>query len=144
VTEVLERFDDGRLNVVVEGGERFRLLELTSGRSFHTGVVEPVADEAGDADPADLERALELFDRLVQLTGTEVEPPDPASDQLSFALAGRFELSPELKQRLLALRSERERMTLLVELLDGAAQSVARQQEVAARAATNGKVEPRG
>ena len=29
VTEVLERFDDGRLNIVVEGRERFRLLELT-------------------------------------------------------------------------------------------------------------------
>ena len=32
VTDVLERFDDGRLNVVVEGGERFRLVELTTGR----------------------------------------------------------------------------------------------------------------
>ena len=31
VTEVLDRFDDGRLNIVVEGGERFRLLELTTG-----------------------------------------------------------------------------------------------------------------
>src|SRR4051794_37342058 len=34
VTEVVERFADGRLNVVVEGGERFRLLELTEGRPF--------------------------------------------------------------------------------------------------------------
>ena len=33
VTEVIERFEDGRLNVVVEGGERFRLVELTEGRS---------------------------------------------------------------------------------------------------------------
>ena len=41
VTEVVERFDDGRLNVVVEGGERFRLLELTEGRSFATGRIEP-------------------------------------------------------------------------------------------------------
>jgi Lon protease-like protein len=32
VTEVLDRFDDGRLNIVVEGGERFRLLQLTEGR----------------------------------------------------------------------------------------------------------------
>ena len=40
VSEVTERFDDGRLNIVVDGGERFRLLELTSGRSFVTGRVE--------------------------------------------------------------------------------------------------------
>ena len=38
VTEVVERFADGRLNIVVEGGERFRLVELTEGRSFVTGA----------------------------------------------------------------------------------------------------------
>ena len=37
-------FDDGRLNIVVEGGERFRLVELTDGRSFHTGTIEPLDD----------------------------------------------------------------------------------------------------
>ena len=90
VTEVLERFDDGRLNIVVEGRERFRLLELTGGRSFQTAVVEPVEDEPDPADPADEERALELFGRLVELTGAEVEPPPPGAEQLSFVLAGRF------------------------------------------------------
>src|SRR5205807_7455264 len=30
VTDLLEEFDDVRMNVIVEGGERFRLLELTS------------------------------------------------------------------------------------------------------------------
>ena len=145
VTEVLERFDDDVHAAVVEGRERFRLLELTGGRSFHTGVVEPLEDEGDDdADPHEVRRALRLFDRLVELTGSDVEPPEPRTPLLSFALAARFELAPELKQRLLVLRSERERVTLLVELLDAAARSVARQREVAERAATNGKVEPRG
>ena len=84
VTEVLERFEDGRLNIVVEGRERFRLLELTQGRAFQTGLVEPVEDEPGAADPHDSEQAVELFHRLVELTGAEVEEPSLASDQLSF------------------------------------------------------------
>ena len=33
VDEVLEQFDDGRMNIVVEGGERFRVESLTRGRS---------------------------------------------------------------------------------------------------------------
>src|ERR671935_1887103 len=45
VIEVLQVFDDGRMNVIVEGRERFRLLELTDGREFLTGEVEPVEDE---------------------------------------------------------------------------------------------------
>jgi Lon protease-like protein len=143
VTEVLDRFDDGRLNIVVEGGERFRLLELTEGRSFQTGLVEPVEDDADAADPEDSDHALTLFHRLVELTGAEVEEPRLSAEQLSFELAGRFEFAPELKQRLLQLTSERERMHLLAEILAGAAVAVEREREIASRAQGNGKVDPR-
>ena len=37
VVEVLQVFDDGRMNVVVEGHERFRLRELTTGRILPDG-----------------------------------------------------------------------------------------------------------
>ena len=144
VTEVLDRFEDGRMNVVVEGRDRFRLLELTEGRSFHTGRVEPVADDGGAADEGDTARAFQLFRRLVELTGAEVEEPDAASPQLSFELAGRFDFAPELKQRLLSLTSERRRMQMLAELLEGAAAAVERDREIAKRAESNGKVDPRG
>jgi Lon protease-like protein len=143
VTEVLDRFEDGRMNVVVEGRERFRLLELTEGRSYQTGLVEPVEDEPDSADPEDSEQAVELFHRLVELTGAEVEEPSLAAEQLSFELAGRFEFAPELKQRLLQLTSERKRMHLLAELLAGAATAVEREREIAQRAQGNGKVDPR-
>ena len=43
VVEVIERFDDGRLNVLVEGRERFRILRHTGGRSFSTAEVDPVS-----------------------------------------------------------------------------------------------------
>jgi Lon protease-like protein len=143
VTEVLDRFDDGRLNIVVEGGERFRLVELTDGRSFQTAIVEPVEDEEDAADPKDTAHAVELFHRLVELTGAEVEEPSLAAEQLSFELAGRFEFAPELKQNLLQLTSERQRMRLLAELLAGAAVAVERERDIADRAHGNGKVDPR-
>ena len=142
IREVAERFDDGRLNVIVEGGERFRLLELTAGRSFVTASVEPFADQDDPADVADVDRALALFGRLVELTGSELEPPEPDTPTLSFALAGRFELSPDLKQELLTESSERIRLVRLCELLALAAETVARQKEIAARAHGNGKVHP--
>jgi len=142
VTEVVERLDDGRLNIVVEGGARFRLLELTEGRAFVTGRVEPVADQHDPADPADIERALTLFARLVELTSSDVEPPDPETPELSFAIAGRFDFAPELKQELLDESSERVRLARLCELLSIAAETVERQKEIAVRAQSNGKVHP--
>ena len=45
VVEVVERFDDGRLNIVVEGAARFRVARLTDGRSFQTAEVDTVDDE---------------------------------------------------------------------------------------------------
>ncbi len=144
VTEVLEQFEDGRLDVVVEGRERFRLVELTEGRAFFTGSIEPVEDVPDPPAPETVERALELFRRLLELTGTEVDEPPASSPQLSFELASRFEFAPALKQELLQSTSERLRLERLCELLEAAAAAVARQQEIAARAATNGKVDPPG
>src|SRR3954451_9284546 len=44
VTEVCDRLDDGRLNVLIEGGDRFRVERLTRDRTFLTAEVEPVED----------------------------------------------------------------------------------------------------
>jgi Lon protease-like protein len=144
VTEVLERFDDGRLNIVVEGGERFRLVEVNEGESFHTGEVEPIVDEADPADEETKEQALVLFRRLVELTGSDVEEPDAdePDGQLSFVLAARFEFAPPVKQELLQTTSERLRLERLCELLENAVELVVRQEEIAGRARTNGKVDP--
>ena len=144
VTEVLERFDDGRLNIVVEGGERFRLVEVNEGKSFHTGEIEPVVDELDPADEDTKERALTLFRRLVELTGSDVDEPegDDADAHLSFALAARFEFAPPVKQELLQSTSERLRLERLCELLENAVELVVRQEEIAGRARTNGKVDP--
>ena len=141
VIEVLARLEDGRMNVVVEGRERFRLLELTEGRSFHTGAVEPFVDEEDPADPEAAIRALELFERLRELTGSEVEVPAADSPQLSYRLAARVELAPEAKQALLQEVSERARMERVGELLAEASLTVERQRRAAERAATNGKVD---
>jgi ATP-dependent Lon protease len=141
VAEVLTRFDDGRLNIVVEGGERFRLAELTSGRSFQTGVVAPLLDADDPAEPVSVVRARELFGRLRELTGSDVEVPDATDPQLSYALAARVELGAEVKLELLVEVSERIRLERVCELLEGAAVTVQRRRHAAERAATNGRVD---
>ena len=142
VTEVLARFDDGRMNVLVEGRERFRLLALTTGRSFQTGDVEPIEDEEDTPSGDAVERALELFERLRELTASDVEMPARNSRrQLSYALAARVELAPQVKQELLQEGSERIRLDRVCDLLADAATSVELQRSAAERAASNGKVE---
>lgn len=140
IIEVLAEFEDGRMNIVVEGRDRFRLLELTSGRSFNTGAVSPVVDGDDPAEPDSVERALGLFDRLRELTGSDVEMPEANTAQLSYVLASRVELAAEFKLELLEEISERVRLERVCELLEGAAVTFERQRRAAERAATNGRV----
>jgi Lon protease-like protein len=144
VVEVLDRFEDGRLNIVVEGRERFRLAELTGGRSYQTGDVTPFVDDNDPAEAPSVERARELFSRLRELTGSDIETPAPETPQLSYALAARVELMPDVKLELLAEVSERLRLDRVCELLEGAAVTVERRRHAAERAATNGKVDLEG
>jgi Lon protease-like protein len=140
VVEVLQVFDDGRMNVVVEGHDRFQLRELTSGRAFLTGDVEPVDDEEDEAPAATRDRALTLFRQLVEAAGEDVDEPDGTSGSLSFEIASRIDFGIAPKQELLELRSEPARLTHLCELLEQAVEAVQREREVRERAATNGKV----
>jgi ATP-dependent Lon protease len=140
VVEVTDRFDDGRLNIVVEGGERFRLVELTDGRSFHTGTIEPLDDLDDPPADEDVERALAVFRRLVDLTGAEVEVPTEVAGRPSFEIGSRFELAPELKLELLEEPRERVRLVRLCEILEALAAAVERQREIAELASRNGRV----
>jgi ATP-dependent Lon protease len=142
VQQVLETLEDGTMNIVVEGGDRFRLLELTHGRSFNTGVVEEMTDDDDPAAPDDITRALELFFELAEIAGSEVDVPDPDTEQLDFELAARIDFGVDAKQELLASTSPRRRMERLVELLDAALEAVRLEQTLRERAGQNGKVAP--
>src|SRR5205085_9681767 len=113
VEQVLEQLGDGRMNIVVEGRERFRLLELTSGRSFTTGLVEPVDDLDEPADDDDTARAYELFEELAAVAGSDVDLPDADSPILDWQLAARVDFGVDPKQELLASTSPRQRMRRL-------------------------------
>ena len=143
VIEVVDTFDDGRLNVLVEGRDRFRVVELTGGRSFQTAEVEALEDDEELPAEAEGEQVLAVFRRLVEAAESgDVREPPVASPLLSFELAARVDFGHELKQELLELRSERARLERLGELLERAAQALAREREVRERASGNGKVTP--
>ena len=141
VSEVLTRFEDGRLNILVEGGERFRLTELTDGRSFSTGLVAPIVDDDDPADAPAVEEALRLFEQLRELTGSDVEAPANDTTQLSFALAAKVELPAVDKLGLVAETSERARLELVQDLLTNAVLTAQRVKRASERASTNGKVD---
>jgi Lon protease-like protein len=142
VIEVLETFDDGRLNIVVEGRERFQLVELTEGRSFQTAEIVDIDDDGEEPTQDELEQCLVAYARVVKAAEAELEDLDLDADSIAFQIAARVDFGTEIKQGLLELRSERERVLRLSPMLDQAADAVRRDREIRERASGNGRVEP--
>ena len=140
VHDVLRRYPDGRLDIVVVGGNRFRLVEETEGRSFLTARVDDVEDLDDPPSPEELAACMDAFARIVALVGDDVPAPDVAASP-SFGIAARLGLPAELRQELLEMLSERDRVLRLTEALDGPVTTQLRARQIEQRAAGNGKVD---
>jgi Lon protease-like protein len=142
--EVIERFDDGRLSIVVTGGEPLRIERVDEEAHLYLaadGVT--VEDDAEPASNDDVEQALDAYRDLVKVAEGGDGPPEPeAGPRLSYEIAGRIDFGPEVKQRLLESRSEPGRLHEVVDLVVRATKAVRTASAVSARAHTNGRVSP--
>jgi len=141
VTEVTERFDDGRLNIIVTGERPFSVLDRYDASGYPAGEVEPVdVAEAERDDAGNAEAARAAFAELVRRVGADGPEAAELEAMDAYGLAARVELPPETKQRLLELRSEPERMRVLATALGTLVDTVTRSRDIADRARMNGKL----
>jgi Lon protease-like protein len=140
ITRVLERFDDGRLNILVEGSEPFRLMRRIEDLPYPAGDVELLGDsDAGDPDAAD--RARKRYADLVEEV-TESRPEGEALERLdAYGMAATLDVALEAKQQLLELRSERGRLERLDSLFAEALERIRLAERAAERAAGNGSLQ---
>jgi len=138
VVAVIKRHEDGRLDIVTQGRQRFEVIELDQERSFLRGEVEYFDDEAGAPDPAQLARAFQLHAQMMALLGASADTPQEGAP--SFQLAAGLPTDLDFKQTLLAMRSEGERLTALVEYYEAIIPKLRRVSTVRKRAGGNGHV----
>ena len=122
LAQLIERLDDGRLNVLVQGARRFRLLEIREpedlGTTYLTGVVEFFDDDEPEAPQELVAKALQAFRRMLQLMDVP-SPREPAGDgPLSFRLAAAVDFGAPLKQELLEAVSEQQRLETLLAIME--------------------------
>ncbi len=139
VVEVLERYDDGQLDIIAEGTDRFNLLEIRYEHSYLTGVVDPFADDAPLPEDSEYESCLQVYRQVMQSTGVEFEEPAPDYRGLAFTLASQFQMGIDVKQELLEMRSESRRLVRVKELLEASAAAI-QSQAIEKLASGNGHV----
>jgi Lon protease-like protein len=140
IEQVLERMEDGRMNLLARGTRPFRVLERQGHLAYPAGVVEFVEDR-DDAIEPDLARAAhEAYADLVK-RATDREPDRQELEAMgAYAMAATVDFGLDAKQGLLDLRSENARLRLVARLFRAAIKRLELVDRAQARARSNGKV----
>ena len=138
VLTVTKEYPDGRLDLIAQGRTRFEVLELNQERSFLQAEVLLVPDEPGIPSAEEKARAIQVHREILSLAGAVQELSGVDSATLSFDLAGSLPLDLDFKQKLLAMRSESERVPVLASYLEGILPNLRRAARAREKAGGNG------
>jgi Lon protease-like protein len=141
ITRVLERFDDGRLNILVEGTVPFRLDRRIGELAYPAGDVQLLDDEP-DAGEDALERARSAYADLVEEVTDNRPEPAALAELGAYGMAATLDIALPAKQTLLELRSERARLEQLEALFAEAVKRIKTAARVAEQASGNGHLKP--
>jgi Lon protease-like protein len=140
IITVTKEYPDGRMDLIAEGRKRFEVLELNQERSFLRAEVLLVPDEPNAAAQEEKVRAIQLHLEILSLAGAVQDLSAADQNQLSFYLAGSLPLDLDFKQKLLAMRSEGERIQAVAGYLEGILPKLRRVAQTREKAGGNGHV----
>jgi len=128
IMSVTKKYDDGRMDILTRGVERFEVIEVNEERSFLQAEIAMVQDEDEDEGEHGGEhgkptaemvtQAVRLHAEIAKLAGAEPSGPDEHAGNLSFLLAGSLPLDLDFKQSLLSTLSEAKRLEAVVGYLE--------------------------
>lgn len=123
VVEVLKKYDDGRMDIVTRGEDRFDIVELFDDKPYLEAQVDYFEDEFEPNTPG-LEGLADslrnLLRELFALSGAEEQRIIDAVDTptLSFLAAFHNSIPPDIKQKLLEMRSTSERLQREIDIME--------------------------
>jgi len=113
IEQVLERLEDGRLNVLTRGTRPFRILERQPDMPYPAATVEFLEDKDEQIDQAAADAARAAYAQLVAEATDNDPDPDELATKSAYEMAATVDFGLDAKQGLLDLRSENARMRLV-------------------------------
>jgi len=146
ILRVLNRYPDGRMDILTRGERRFSIqavdLETHEYAQADVGFFDDDPVTAEDVERDERELLLEMHRRVLALQGQSMEDPDPEID-LGFALSQNLEQHWGLKQQLLGLRSAAARVRYLTAYYERLLPLLEDAQQVRRKVAGNGHLRGR-
>jgi Lon protease-like protein len=140
IERVLERMEDGRMNLLTRGTRPFRVVERQSELAYPAGVIQFLPDREEAVDPELQSGSREAYAELVRRATDNDPDPDDLEAMDAYGMAATVDFGPDAKQGLLDLRSENARLRLVTRLFHAAAKRLDLIDRAQERARSNGKV----
>ena len=140
IAEVLERLEDGRINLIARGTRPFRIEARQDDLPYPAGTVEFLVDRAEEADPDVAAGAHAAYADLVSQATDRTPDLTEIGAMSAYQMAATVEFGLDAKQGLLDLRSESARLRLVTRLFRAAIKRLDFVERAQARARSNGKV----
>jgi Lon protease-like protein len=140
IERVLERMDDGRMNLLTRGTRPFRVVERQSHLAYPAGVIEFLADREEAVDPELASDARDAYAELVRRATDRDPEAEELTEMTAYEMAATVDFGLEAKQGLLDLRAENARLRLVTRLFRAAIKRLDFVDRAQARAKSNGKV----
>ena len=139
IERVLERYEDGRMDIVAVGEERFSIEEVQQERLYLTAQVASYEPMEGIVDPGSRERVITLHMKLLELAGDTIRPAIyEGPKRISYIVAQNVGLDLARKQEVLELGTEEERLQYLTAHLEEIIPEVQAAQERRRKVQSNG------
>ncbi|HMJ03922.1 MAG TPA: LON peptidase substrate-binding domain-containing protein [Conexibacter sp.] len=140
ITEVVDRAEDGRLNILTRGTRPFQILEREERLAYPAGTVEFLDDRTETLDGTVASLARETYADLVERATDNRPDPLELAKMTAYEMAGTVDFGLDAKQGLLDMRSENARLRLVTRLFRAAMKRMEFVSHAQARARSNGKV----
>lgn len=142
IVEITKEYEDGRLDIVVVGEERFRVSDVRQERSFLTVDAEMIEESGAIQKQLLVERLITQHIKLLELAGRTARPNLYREVRhVSYVVANNSGLNVEQKQKLLEIQTEDERVAYLVSHLETLLPAVEQSQQIRTRVQSNGYFE---
>ena len=140
IAEVLERLEDGRINLIARGTRPFRIESRQEELPYPAGTVEFLDDKAEDTDTETAADAHAAYADLVSQATDRTPDLTEIAEMSAYQMAATVEFGLDAKQGLLDLRSESARLKLVTRLFRAAMKRLDFVERAQARARSNGRV----
>ena len=139
ITHVLERYEDGRMDLLVGGETRFEVITVYDDEAYLTADVRTIEESEEPPQQDILERVITQHMRLLELAGRTVRPSLYENQSLlSYVIAPNAGLTPQQKQEILEIRTENQRIDYLIGHFESLIPKVERMDELRRRIQSNG------